>query len=111
MLAALVQWAVYGVLLMAALATIGGVRGRDNGFVKALLTAAGLSLVATGVTALHVPFLGLLWPVLWLLIVKSVYGIGWLRAMGVALVLVVLALLLMVFVLVPLGLVASLFGA
>ena len=49
----------------------------------------------------------LLWPLAWLLIIKSSYGIGWGRAILVWLALVVIAVILVITLLVPLGLMAG----
>ena len=92
------------VTLPQAIAT--AVDPRTNSLGRAFVTAAVLS-AGQGLLALVGGPLLLLWPLAWLLIIKSSYGIGWGRAILVWLALVVIAVILVITLLVPLGLMAG----
>ncbi|MCA9648374.1 MAG: hypothetical protein H6712_06405 [Myxococcales bacterium] len=102
----LILWLVYAVFLKLAIGLATAVDPRTNSLGRAFVTAAVLS-AGQGLLALVGGPLLLLWPLAWLLIIKSSYGIGWGRAILVWLALVVIAVILVITLLVPLGLMAG----
>lgn len=110
MAATLILWFVYAVFLKVAIGVATSVDARTNSLGRAFLTAAVLSL-GQGVLAAVGGILLLLWPIAWLFIIKSSYGIGWGRAILVWLALVAMAIALVLTLLVPLGLMAAAGGA
>jgi hypothetical protein len=106
MVATLVIWLVYAVFLKVAIGVATDVAGHRNTIGRAFVTAAMLSLSLTAALGFG-PLALMLWPILWLLVVKSMYDIGWFRAILVWCMLVVLAVGLVFFVLIPLGLISA----
>ncbi|MEM6994447.1 MAG: hypothetical protein AAF721_28285 [Myxococcota bacterium] len=106
MLGTFLVWLLYAVFLKVAIGVATDVSPQENSLLRAFLTAGVLSIGQAAVT-----FLGpvwILWPILWLFVIKSVYSIGWGRAFLVWLALMVMGAALVMLVLVPLGLMAGL---
>lgn len=106
MAATLILWFVYAVFLKVAIGIATSVDHRVNTLGRAFVTAAVLSL-GQGLLSMVGGILLLLWPIAWLFIIKSTYGIGWIRAILVWLALVAMAVALMLTLLIPLGLMAA----
>ena len=103
----LILWLVYAVFLKLAIGLATAVDPRTNSLGRAFVTAAVLS-AGQGLLALVGGPLLLLWPLAWLLIIKSSYGIGWGRAILVWLAsAAIIAVILVITLLVPLGLMAG----
>lgn len=106
MIATLLAWFVYAVFIKVAVGLATDVDPRANSLGRAFATAAVLSIghaLAAKVGAIVV----MLWPILWLFILKRMYEIGWGRAILVWLALVGIAIALVLFVLVPMGLLTA----
>jgi len=88
-----------------------GIGGERNTIGRAFMAAVALHVVGYVVALADIWVISLLWPILWLYVFKTIYDIGWLRAFGVGCVTIVLAVLLVMFVLVPLGLSAAALAA
>jgi hypothetical protein len=111
MFGTLVAWLIYALFIKIAIGLATEVDARENSLGRAFVTAAVLSLGHTLMAKLGAIFM-MLWPIAWLLIIKRMYDIGWWRAIGVWLALVVIAIALAMLVLIPLGLASALtFGA
>ena len=106
MLGTLLVWFLYAVFLKVAIGVATDVTPERNSLTRAFVTAGVLSLGQAAFAALGP--LWIVWPLLWLFILKSVYEIGWARAFFVWLMLIAMAVALILFVLVPLGLMAGL---
>ena len=109
MLGTLFAWLLYAVFLKVAIGVATDVSAERNSLMRAFVTAGILSVSSAAMSILG-PF-AILWPIAWLFILKSVYDIGWWRAFLVWLALVLISVLLVVFVLVPLGLMAGVTAA
>ena len=109
MLGTLFAWLVYAAFLKIAIGVATDVSPERNSLMRAFVTAGVLS-VSSAVMSVLGPF-AILAPIAWLFILKSVYDIGWWRALRVWIALVAIAVLLVVFVLVPLGLMAGVTAA
>ena len=105
----LILWLVYAIFLKLAVAFATNVDARTNSLGRAFVTAAVLSL-GQGLLAKVGGLVLLLWPIAWLFIIKHAYDIGWGRSILVWLALVLLALAVVFFLLVPLGLMAAVGG-
>lgn len=103
MIGYLVQWAVAAVFLMFAVRITGRVKPERDTFGTAFLTSALLTIVGFFVEQAGVGLLRIAWPIIWLFVLKSMYGIGWLRAIGVAILLFVTLAVVTMLLLVPLG--------
>lgn len=110
LLGILIHLAVNSVLLLVAMAVAGGPGKARNTFGRAFGTAAILAVLTTLVSAV-LPVLMLFVPLLALFILKSMYGIGWLRALGVSIVLFVIWVFAAIFIYAPLHLLSSGFRA
>jgi hypothetical protein len=106
MLSTLVLWLVYAVFLKLAIGLATDVDARTNSLGRAFVTAAVLS-VGQGLLAKVGGIVLLLWPIAWLFIIKRSYDIGWGRSILVWLALVLMAFAVIMFLLVPLGLMAA----
>jgi hypothetical protein len=100
----LIQWAITAFFLMFAVRLTGPVRADRNTFGTAFATSALLAVVGFFVDRAEVGLLSLAWPVIWLWLLKSMYGIGWLRAFGVAIMLFTILIVTTLVLLVPMGL-------
>lgn len=110
MFATLILWFFYAVFLKVAIGVATDVDPRTNSLGRAFLTAAVLSLgqgLLTGIGGI----LLLLWPIVWLFIIKRSYEIGWGRSILVWLALVAMTIALVFALLIPLGLMAAVGGA
>ncbi len=108
MLGTLIVWLVAAFVLHFAVRLTGPVSSDRASFGTAFVATALLSIVGGFVTETGSLVLALAWPVLWLLILKTIYGIGWLRAIGVWLATVAISVALALLVLAPLGLAGAL---
>ncbi len=106
MVGTLITWLLYALILKAAVALATDVSRERNSVARAFVTAGVLSLGQAAVAVLGP--LWILWPVLWLFIIKSVYEIGWWRALLVWLALIVIGMAVVLLILVPMGLMAGL---
>lgn len=106
MLGTLFLWFLYAIVLKVAIGVATDVTAQRNSLTRAFLTAGVLSL-GHALFATLGP-LWMLWPLAWLFVLKSVYEIGWGRAILVWLALVAMTIALVTLVLVPLGLAAGL---
>lgn len=106
----LIHLAVNAILLLVAMAVAGGEGKSRNTFGRAFGTAALLAVVMVVVSQV-VPVLTLFVPLLALFILKSMYGIGWLRAILVSLVLFVIWVFAAIFIYAPLALMGAGFKA
>lgn len=105
----LVHLLVQSVLLMVAMAVAGGAGKRHNTWGRALGASALLSLASTVVMAVGSAILLVFLPFVALFILRSLYEIGWLRALLVSIVLFVVWLLAAIFIYAPLALLSSAF--
>jgi hypothetical protein len=103
----LILWAISAAILHVAVSLTGRVADQKGTYFNAFATTAVLSFAGWFFAWVDVWILSLLWPVAWLFVLKSMYGIGWLRAILIWVVLVGVMVLLSMFVLVPLGLVGA----
>ena|SRR5688572_5856099 len=108
MLGTLLAWFVYAVFIKLAVGIATDVNPRANSLGRAFATAAVLSIGQGLAVHLGATFLLVVWPIVWLFILKHMYEIGWGRAILVWIALVALAIALVFFVLVPLGLMSAL---
>ena len=106
MLGTLVAWLIYAFFIKLAVGFATDVDRQTNSMGRAFATAAILSVGHTLMAKVGAIFV-LLWPVLWLFILKRMYEIGWGRAVLVWLSLVLIAFALALLVLVPLGLASA----
>lgn len=106
----LIQLAVNAILLLIAMSVAGGAGKSRNTFGRAFGTAAILAVVMLVVSQL-LPVLVLFVPLLALFILKSMYGIGWLRAILVSIVLFVIWVFAAIFIYAPLSLMGAGFKA
>lgn len=103
----LILWAVSALLLHVAVRFTGPVDPERGTYLNAIFTTAILQLVGFAVGALDSVLLSLGWPVVWLFILKSMYGIGWMRAIGIWIVIALAMFALMAFILLPFGLIGA----
>jgi hypothetical protein len=100
MFGTLIAWLVYALFLKIAIAVATDLDRSKNSLGRAFVTAAFLSL-AHGLFAYFGSIFVWLWPLVWLVILKRAYEIGWGRAILVWLALVGIAVGLLLLVLVP----------
>lgn len=105
----LIHLVVQSVLLMVAMAVAGGAGKRYNTIGRAFGASALISLASTGVMAIGSAILLVLLPIIALFILRTLYQIGWLRALAVSIVLFVIWLLAAIFIYAPLALLSSAF--
>lgn len=103
----LIFWAISAAVLYISVSLTGRVANRKGTYFNALATTAVLSFASWFFEWVDVWILSLLWPVAWLYVLKSMYGISWLRAILIWVVLVAVMIVLSVFVFIPLGLVGA----
>lgn len=106
MIATLLAWFVYAVFIKIAVGLATDVDSRANSLGRAFATAAVLS-VGHALALKLGAVVAMLWPILWLFILKRMYEIGWGRAILVWLALVAIGVALVFLVLVPLGLLTA----
>lgn len=106
MFATLILWFCYAVFLKVAIGVATDVDSRTNSLGRAFITAAVLSL-GQGLLAKVGGVVLMLWPIVWLFIIKSAYEIGWGRSILVWIALVAMAIALVFVLLIPLGLMAT----
>ena len=106
MFGTLIVWFLFAVILKVAIGVATAVPAQRNSVSRAFVTTGVLSL-GHAVFSAAGP-LWLLWPLIWLFILKSAYEIGWGRAVLVWLALMAIGAALVMLVLVPFGLMAGL---
>lgn len=96
MIGTLILWAVAAVVLMIAVKVTGGDPRGDGGgntYGRAFGATAVLTILSWGIGQADIWLLSALWPVLWLWALKSIYDFGWLRAIGVWFVIVIVTVI------------------
>lgn len=105
MVGILLLWAVNALALWVVVGLVGGVEKDRNNYADAFITSAILWLGQAVFIKLGISTGGILWAIAWLWIVKTRYDIGWMRAIGIWVVLAILMVALF-FITLPLGLFA-----
>ena len=94
MIGTLILWMVAALVLLVAVKLTGGdPRGTDatSGYLRAFGATAALTILGWLVSQANIWILNLLWPILWLWLLKSIYGFTWTRAILVWLAIVVIS--------------------